>query len=770
LSKLSCQYNQLTNLNVKNGNNSSIINADFDATNNSLPCITVDDPIYSTTNWTNIDPNVYFVTLDCSLYTVIPDQNFETKLISLGLDSGPIDGLVLNSNTLLSLDVSSSNISDLTGIEAFNNLIYLYCDDNQLTSLDVSNHTNLSRLDCDDNQLTSLDVSMNTNLSRLDCRNNLLTSLDVSINTGLSTFNCFNNLLTSLDVSNNTGLLNFSCNNNQITSLNVTNNTNLNELSCAGNPLTSLDVTNNINLSSLWCGGGSLTSLDVTNNMNLSYLICAYTQVTSLDVSNNTSLLSLSIHSNQLTSLDVSNNTNLYNLDCTNNQLTNLDVSNNTNLNKLECSGNQLTSLDVSNNTNLGTFFCSSNQLTSLDVSNNTNLYQFWCHGNQLTSLDVRNGNNANFNLFWAQNNSLSCIFVDDPVYSTANWTNIDPGVVFDISCPPINDVCADAIVMLDGDPPITSLTINSTNIEALTPCSGGGGGGDCPTGGTGSIDFTKGVWFKYTSITAGESITIATDNVGTNFDTEIQVFTGSCGALTCVGGDDDGGDGSGHQFDSKFCFVTTASSTDYYIYVDGHNSAIGTAVVTLEVVPYALPVELISFKGDAMDRTNMLKWETASEENTQYHIIQRSADGNANWEEIGRLDAAGNSTVTNQYSLEDTQPLGFGYYRLISLDYDGYMDYSDIISIKREMKEDQVQLFPNPVSELLTIEIGVGVSANYEITIVNIMGQVVSYDNHDFKEGNQRIEMEVNHLANGVYHLVVESKTGKQIKRFVKQ
>ena len=119
---------------------------------------------------------------------------------------------------------------------------------------------------------------------------------------------------------------------------------------------------------------------------------------------------------------------------------------------------------------------------------------------------------------------------------------------------------------------------------------------------------------------------------------------------------------------------------------------------------------------------------------------------------------------------MEDINPLGFGYYRLISLDFDGYKDYSDIISIKREVKEDQVQLFPNPVSKNLTVEIGVGVSSNYDITIVNMMGQVVSYDNHDFKEGNQRIEMEVDHLANGVYHLVVESKTGKQIIRFVKQ
>ncbi|MDB9854064.1 hypothetical protein OAC91_02380 [Candidatus Marinimicrobia bacterium] len=39
------------------------------------------------------------------------------------------------------LNASNSGISDLTGIEAFTALIYLYANDNQLTFLDVSANT-----------------------------------------------------------------------------------------------------------------------------------------------------------------------------------------------------------------------------------------------------------------------------------------------------------------------------------------------------------------------------------------------------------------------------------------------------------------------------------------------------------------------------------------------------------------------------------------------------------------------------------------------------
>ena len=75
---------------------------------------------------------------------------------------------------------------------------------------------------------------------------------------------------------------------------------------------------------------------------------------------------------------------------------------------------------------------CSNNQLTGLDVSNNTALIWLDCSDNQLISLDIRNGNNTAFTFFNAINNpDLSCIFVDDPVWATANWTNIDGTVHF---------------------------------------------------------------------------------------------------------------------------------------------------------------------------------------------------------------------------------------------------------------------------------------------------------------------------------------------------
>jgi len=168
-----------------------------------------------------------------------------------------------------------------------------------------------------------------------------------------------------------------------------------------------------------------LTSLDVSQNTALTELFCSYNQLTSLDVSQNTTLVKFNCEDNQLTSLDVSQNTSLTYLDCGSNQLTSLDLSQNTALNYLSCDRNQLTTLDVSQNTTLVQLLCEDNQLTSLDLSQNTALTYLHCYNNQLTCLNLKNGNNLNFAfLHISDNPNLTCIEVDDAVYSNTNWLN----------------------------------------------------------------------------------------------------------------------------------------------------------------------------------------------------------------------------------------------------------------------------------------------------------------------------------------------------------
>jgi Leucine-rich repeat (LRR) protein len=307
--------------------------------------------------------------------TIIPDPNFEQALINLGYDSGPINGSVLtnNINTITQLNISSSNISSLTGIEGFIQLDQLWCSHNSLTTLSLTNNVQLTGLECNNNQLSSIDLTNNFNLGFLYLSNNQLTNINLAYNYYLLAFSLNDNPISNIDVTNNTALRQFDCNRSQLTTI---------------------------------------------------------------DVSNNPSLEILRVDSNQLTNIDVTNNLALFEFSCAINLLTSLDVSQNTALDQLACHKNQLTSLDVSNNSLLDRFSCYNNQLTSLDLSNNTVLRLLIALDNQLNCLDIRNGNNSNMFGFFANNNpNLTCIEVDDVNYSSINWTAIDTQTAFSTNC-----------------------------------------------------------------------------------------------------------------------------------------------------------------------------------------------------------------------------------------------------------------------------------------------------------------------------------------------
>jgi hypothetical protein len=233
-----------------------------------------------------------------------------------------------------------------------------------------------------------------TSLTGLYCRDNNLGSIDISANTALTYLDCQNASLSALDISSNTALTGVSCPLNSISSLDVSSNTALWAINCSGNNLSSLDVSNNVLLSNFSCDNNNLSSLDVSNNAALSYFVCFFNNLTSIDLSNCTALTHFA------------------------------------------CSGNNISSLDVSNNTALGNLYCPLNNISFLDVSANTSLQLLVCSDNNLSGLNAANGNNVNMNTFTATGNpNLSCIQVDDDVWSAANWTNIDAAASFSLDC-----------------------------------------------------------------------------------------------------------------------------------------------------------------------------------------------------------------------------------------------------------------------------------------------------------------------------------------------
>ncbi|MFD2916010.1 T9SS type A sorting domain-containing protein [Psychroserpens luteus] len=118
----------------------------------------------------------------------IPDANFKNRLLESDNSNSIAKDLNGNSyqidvnndgeiqiNEALSvsyLNLSSSNILSIEGIEYFTNLSILYCNHNGLTNIDLSSNLLLTELTLNFNDLGSLDISNNYFLTSLQCSSN----------------------------------------------------------------------------------------------------------------------------------------------------------------------------------------------------------------------------------------------------------------------------------------------------------------------------------------------------------------------------------------------------------------------------------------------------------------------------------------------------------------------------------------------------------------------------------------------------------------------
>jgi ketopantoate hydroxymethyltransferase len=466
-------------LNVRNGNNTSITNAgNFDIrTNPLLDCVMVDDPSFSDTYWTNKDAHTTFNTF-CEEYVYVPDDNFEQALIDLGYDN-VLDDYVLKSNisAVTSLEIEEKGISDLTGIESFTALTFLRIRGNNLSELDLYSNTKLENLFAGYNTLSSIDLSTNTKLVRLALEGNKLEKLIMpSSAVNLSEFNVAENNLTEIDLSSypnlvltimkdNPFLEKFSIKNGNNSGLRVFQATNtpllycidVDDVSYSETNWTNKDVHTNFSQN---CFNDyayvpddnfeqALIDLGYDDVLDNYVLTANIDSVTILNLYNKnisdltgierfTALKDLDCRVNNLSELDVSSNTELTDLLCGSNNITKLDISANTKLIYFAAEGNGLTELLPSSlPTSIFSLNLNDNYLAAIDLSGMTNLKHIRLRDNPyLGELTLKDIDETKILTFETINTpELYCIQVDNPNYSTANWTTIDIHTSFSDYC-----------------------------------------------------------------------------------------------------------------------------------------------------------------------------------------------------------------------------------------------------------------------------------------------------------------------------------------------
>lgn len=178
------------------------------------------------------------------------------------------------------------------------------------------------------------------------------------------------------------------------------------------------------------------------------------------------------------------------------------------------------------------------------------------------------------------------------------------------------------------------------------------------------------------------------------------------------------------------------------------------------------LPVELTEFVAFRKGNTTFLKWETASERNSNYFNIERSSDARI-FTAIGQIKAQGTTLDAHRYHFIDEKPqIGIQYYRLKIMDEDGKYDYSPIRSVAFDGKI-KAWVYPNPFTEKLVVETDntEGVKF-YDIEIADAVGKTYFIAK---KIENPQFNVDLKHLANGIYFAKIIYGRDKVVFKLVK-
>jgi len=171
------------------------------------------------------------------------------------------------------------------------------------------------------------------------------------------------------------------------------------------------------------------------------------------------------------------------------------------------------------------------------------------------------------------------------------------------------------------------------------------------------------------------------------------------------------------------------------------------------------LPVSFLSFTAKKKDESVVLNWQTATEINNDYFVIQRSDDANK-WETIDTVKGAGTTNTISNYSISDENPfLGTSYYRLKQVDFDKKFSYSNIAVVNFEGIK-IVDLFPNPSEGNFNIYIKSTVDSKLNLTMYNVLGQIVKKQDVDIVKGINPIHTQFVG-ANGKYLVTVKTSDG---------
>ena len=166
------------------------------------------------------------------------------------------------------------------------------------------------------------------------------------------------------------------------------------------------------------------------------------------------------------------------------------------------------------------------------------------------------------------------------------------------------------------------------------------------------------------------------------------------------------------------------------------------------------LPIVLSSFTDECYgDSYALIKWTSLTELDNAYYTVKKTSD-DIHFETVGIVPGAGNSVFPIDYSIIDSSPFaGISYYALYQTDFVGNANQLGIIQFENCSPLEYTTINAWITNDnYINVQINSVSDDNFDITLTNILGQVIIKENKTINIGENDIRLNDNNLSQGIY------------------
>ena len=228
--------------------------------------------------------------------------------------------------------------------------------------------------------------------------------------------------------------------------------------------------------------------------------------------------------------------------------------------------------------------------------------------------------------------------------------------------------------------------------------------------------------------------------------------------------------------FDATDAENLQPDNTTYYYYAlvkqtDGNK--ILTSPIWYTRNDAAVPVTLLNLKASYNQRDNTVNvyWNTSQEINSKEFVVERSIDNGATFTALGKVAAAGTSSVLKAYEFTDLAPVnGTNLYRLNQVDIDQLSRYSQVVSANTKGRESNYfSLYPNLTNNFTYVHSTSATPKMVIIDIVDAAGRILRREKGNIVK-DQPMRLDIKGLKSGVYFIRIDAEGERSTSKLIVQ